>query len=53
MKISEFCALIEICRKSYDAFMKYIAAAYFIFQFHKITHLDYIFHFKEQNLLQI
>ena len=40
MEISEFCTLIEICRKSNDAFIKYTTAAYFIFQFYMIARVD-------------
>ena len=46
MEISEFCTLIEICHKSDDAFIKYTAAAYFIFQFHMIARLDNIYCFQ-------
>ena len=50
--ISDFHTLIEIFRKIDDAFIKYTAAAYFIFQFHMIARLENIYSFQRADLSQ-
>ena len=50
MEISEFQKLIDLCRKSYDFFLKLTCAAYFIFQFHMIECLDDVFCFQRVDL---